>query len=108
MILWKGFTKATSVVSLGNSGTCNNHCAGVSPGAAQVWTPVTRVGDVGGMLGGSVGANLLGFAGACLSPDGKALLGMGYGVPSTSTSSIPLLRKQTSHHSVKLKPARTR
>jgi elongator complex protein 2 len=31
------------------------------------------------MLGGSVGANLLGFTGGCISPDGKSLLGIGFG-----------------------------
>ena len=28
-----------------------------------VWSPVVRVGDIGGQLGGSVGGNLLGFVG---------------------------------------------
>ena len=66
MILWSGHANAPSH----DSGDGDSE--GEAPIAAQVWTPVTRVGDVGGMLGGSVGANLLGFAGACLSPDGRA------------------------------------
>ena len=49
-------------------------------GAAEgVWLPRCRMGDVGGMLGGSVGGNLLGFTMAVLSPDSKAILGVGYG-----------------------------
>ena len=44
-----------------------------------VWLPAVRVGDIGGMLGGSVGANLLGFVGGCVSPTGDALVGVGYG-----------------------------
>ncbi len=77
MILWTGYANAPSEESEGSGN--RGGAAMVSPAVAQVWTPVSRVGDVGGMLGGSVGANLLGFAGACLSPDGKALLGLGYG-----------------------------
>jgi hypothetical protein len=38
-----------------------------------------RVGDIGGQLGGSVGANLLGFVGGCISQDGMSLIGIGYG-----------------------------
>lgn len=44
-----------------------------------VWEPRTRIGDVGGMLGGSVGANLLGFTGGCIPDNGKGVLGVGYG-----------------------------
>lgn len=44
-----------------------------------LWCPVVRVGDLGGALGGSIGGNLLGFVGGCTSPDGKSLLGVGYG-----------------------------
>lgn len=44
-----------------------------------VWTPSVRVGDVGGALGGCIGGNLLGFVGGCVSPDGNAILGIGYG-----------------------------
>jgi elongator complex protein 2 len=44
-----------------------------------VWVPIVRVGDIGGLLGGSVGANLLGFVGGCLDPQGDSLLGVGYG-----------------------------
>lgn len=44
-----------------------------------VWSPVVRVGDIGGQLGGSVGGNLLGFVGGCLSPDARYMLAVGYG-----------------------------
>ena len=44
-----------------------------------VWEARTRIGDVGGMLGGSVGANLLGFTGGCIPDNGKGVLGVGYG-----------------------------
>jgi len=44
-----------------------------------VWTALARIGDVGGQLGGSVGNNLLGFVGGCAAPDGRAILGVGYG-----------------------------
>lgn len=30
-----------------------------------IWSPTTRIGDIGGNLGGSVGGNLLGFVGGC-------------------------------------------
>jgi elongator complex protein 2 len=48
-------------------------------GAGEIWSPVVRVGDIGGALGGSIGGNLLGFTGGCISPDGTSLLGIGYG-----------------------------
>ena len=47
--------------------------------ASGVWFPSCRIGDVGGMLGGSVGGNLLGFTASCMSADGRAILGIGYG-----------------------------
>jgi elongator complex protein 2 len=47
--------------------------------STRVWTPVVRIGDVGGTLGGTVGGNLLGFVGGCMAPCGRALLGVGYG-----------------------------
>jgi len=51
-----------------------------SPGdAGGVWSATARIGDVGGQLGGSVGGNLLGFVGGCSSPEGSAILGVGYG-----------------------------
>lgn len=53
-----------------------------SPGQADaggVWSATARIGDVGGQLGGSVGGNLLGFVGGCSSPEGSAILGVGYG-----------------------------
>ena len=50
-----------------------------SSGGEGIWSPISRFGDVGGMLGGSVGGNLLGFTAACFAPDGHAILGVGYG-----------------------------
>lgn len=44
-----------------------------------VWQPITRFGDIGGTLGGSIGANLLGFINGNVSNDGTAVLGIGYG-----------------------------
>ena len=44
-----------------------------------IWVPVTRMGDVGGTLGGSVGANLLGFVSGAVSPYENKVLGVGYG-----------------------------
>eukprot|EP00595_Chromulina_sp_UTEXLB2642_P001667 CAMPEP_0196766466 /NCGR_PEP_ID=MMETSP1095-20130614/25117_1 /TAXON_ID=96789 ORGANISM="Chromulina nebulosa, Strain UTEXLB2642" /NCGR_SAMPLE_ID=MMETSP1095 /ASSEMBLY_ACC=CAM_ASM_000446 /LENGTH=88 /DNA_ID=CAMNT_0042128655 /DNA_START=370 /DNA_END=633 /DNA_ORIENTATION=- len=44
-----------------------------------VWSPVIRMGDIGGTLGGSVGQNLLGFVSGSLNRDGSILLGLGYG-----------------------------
>lgn len=47
--------------------------------ASGVWAPYTRFGDIGGNLGGSIGGNLLGFTCGCVSGDGLAVLGVGYG-----------------------------
>lgn len=45
-----------------------------------VWTPLTRVGSAGGILGGSVGSSLLGFVNAAVEPiKGNRLLGHAYG-----------------------------
>lgn len=44
-----------------------------------IWVPATRMGDVGGTLGGSVGANLLGFVSGVVSPHENRVLGIGYG-----------------------------
>jgi elongator complex protein 2 len=81
MVLWSGG------VSCGSGGTGvpatlsngSGKIEGKSSSTSHVWVPLTRIGDVGGMLGGSVGANLLGFTAARISPDGRALLGAGYG-----------------------------
>ena len=43
------------------------------------WIPVSRVGSAGGILGGSIGSFLLGFVDARFSPDGKHIIGHGYG-----------------------------
>jgi elongator complex protein 2 len=52
-------------------------CSNASQGG--VWSPLVRVGDVGGALGGSIGGNLLGFVAGCAAPDGQTVLGIGYG-----------------------------
>ena len=45
-----------------------------------VWTPISRVGSAGGILGGSVGSSLLGFLGIHLEPKyGRWLLGHAFG-----------------------------
>ena len=44
-----------------------------------VWIPVSRVGSAGGILGGSVGSSLLGFVDTTFSPDGRCIVGHGYG-----------------------------
>jgi elongator complex protein 2 len=45
-----------------------------------VWTPLTRVGSAGGILGGSIGSTLLGFVNAAVEPvTGMSLLGHAYG-----------------------------
>lgn len=57
-----------------------------------VWTPMTRVGSAGGILGGSIGSSLLGFLNVTVDPiHGTTLIGHAYGgtlhVWSTPTSS---------------------
>lgn len=44
-----------------------------------IWLPTTRMGDIGGNLGGSVGGNLLGFVGSCIDLRSHSVLGIGYG-----------------------------
>jgi elongator complex protein 2 len=45
-----------------------------------IWTPLTRVGSAGGILGGSVGSSLLGFCRASVEPEqGRCLVGHAYG-----------------------------
>jgi elongator complex protein 2 len=46
-----------------------------------IWTPLTRVGSAGGILGGSVGSTLLGYCHASLDPSGtsQTLVGHAYG-----------------------------
>ncbi|KAL7580991.1 hypothetical protein ACA910_005804 [Epithemia clementina (nom. ined.)] len=51
-----------------------------APGADGIWTPLTRVGGAGGILGGSVGSTLLGYLGATCEPNnGACLVGHAYG-----------------------------
>jgi elongator complex protein 2 len=45
-----------------------------------IWTPISRVGSAGGILGGSIGSSLLGFLNIQIEPThGNWLLGHGYG-----------------------------
>lgn len=45
-----------------------------------VWTPLTRVGSAGGILGGSIGSSLLGFVNVVVEPlHGTSLVGHAYG-----------------------------
>ena len=45
-----------------------------------IWTPISRVGSAGGILGGSIGSSLLGFLNTTIEPiNGDWLLGHGYG-----------------------------
>jgi elongator complex protein 2 len=45
-----------------------------------IWTPISRVGSAGGILGGSIGSSLLGFLNVQLEPkDGRWMMGHGYG-----------------------------
>ena len=45
-----------------------------------VWTPLSRVGAAGGILGGSIGSTLLGFLGVAIDPiRGESLIGHAYG-----------------------------
>jgi len=45
-----------------------------------VWTPLTRVGSSGGILGGSIGSTLLGFVDVAVEPiNGTSLVGHAYG-----------------------------
>lgn len=58
---------------------CSNE--GYTKGAigGGVWTPISRVGSAGGILGGSLGASLMGFVDASFSPDASRIAGHGYG-----------------------------
>ena len=48
-------------------------------GGGGIWTPISRVGSAGGILGGSLGASLIGFVDAAFSPDASRIVGHGYG-----------------------------
>lgn len=48
-------------------------------GGGGVWVPISRVGSAGGILGGPIGASLMGFVDAAFSPDGDRIAGHGYG-----------------------------
>lgn len=82
-VTWLPTTASTAATDLALFSTSMDRNMVVwAPDAALggVWTPIVRVGDVGGALGGSVGGNLLGFVAGCVSPyRGDRLLGIGYG-----------------------------
>ncbi|KAL7537175.1 hypothetical protein ACHAXR_007644 [Thalassiosira sp. AJA248-18] len=49
-------------------------------GGGLLWVPISRVGSAGGILGGSIGASLMGFVDAAFSPmDANRIVGHGYG-----------------------------
>lgn len=48
-------------------------------GGGGVWSPISRVGSAGGILGGSIGASLMGFVDATFSPCATRIVGHGYG-----------------------------
>mmetsp|Transcript_12688 Transcript_12688/g.18650 ORF Transcript_12688/g.18650 Transcript_12688/m.18650 type:complete len:892 (+) Transcript_12688:44-2719(+) len=51
-----------------------------SSAESGIWSPLTRVGAAGGILGGSIGSTLLGFLGVKVEPrTGEALIGHAYG-----------------------------
>lgn len=48
--------------------------------ADGIWTPISRVGSAGGILGGSMGSTLLGFCSVVVEPvHGRTLVGHAYG-----------------------------
>ena len=53
--------------------------ADAAGGEGGVWSPISRVGSAGGILGGSIGASLMGFVDATFSPCAKRIVGHGYG-----------------------------
>jgi elongator complex protein 2 len=51
-----------------------------TPGTDGIWTPLSRVGSAGGILGGSVGSTLLGFVRTTIEPTaGRWLVGHAFG-----------------------------
>ena len=51
-----------------------------APTEGGMWTPITRVGSAGGILGGSIGSSLLGYCRATVDPvSGRYLVGHAYG-----------------------------
>lgn len=46
---------------------------------SRVWVPISRVGSAGGILGGSIGASLMGFVDSAFSPVEGRIVGHGYG-----------------------------
>jgi len=49
-------------------------------GGGGIWTPITRVGGAGGILGGPVGSSLLGYCGAVFEPlRGRCIVAHAYG-----------------------------
>ena len=62
------------------------------PGAGGVWSPISRVGSAGGVLGGPIGASLMGFVEAAFSPCGNRIVGQGYGGKSNASMSLAVVR----------------
>ena len=51
-----------------------------SQGHNTIWTPISRVGSAGGILGGPIGSSLLGFNSVIVEPvEGRTLVGHAYG-----------------------------
>lgn len=64
-----------------------------------IWTPISRVGSAGGILGGSIGSTLLGYINVLISPSSQWLIGHAYGgalhVWNKTNSQNPLQWKAT-------------
>eukprot|EP00521_Asterionellopsis_glacialis_P017903 CAMPEP_0195305882 /NCGR_PEP_ID=MMETSP0707-20130614/36918_1 /TAXON_ID=33640 /ORGANISM="Asterionellopsis glacialis, Strain CCMP134" /LENGTH=1040 /DNA_ID=CAMNT_0040370089 /DNA_START=879 /DNA_END=4001 /DNA_ORIENTATION=- len=76
LLIW-GTTTTTSTTTTTTAATLeHNHPSSCS----GVWTPLTRVGSAGGIIGGSIGSTLLGFVNVAIEPvHGTRLLGHAYG-----------------------------
>lgn len=55
-------------------------CCVSEEGRDGIWTPETRVGSAGGILGGSIGSTLVGYCGVAVEPRlGQCIVGHAYG-----------------------------
>ena len=57
------------------------------------WVPISRVGSAGGILGGPIGASLMGFVDAAFSPGGNRIAGHGYGGSVHFWTRVPVARR---------------
>ena len=57
------------------------------------WVPISRVGSAGGILGGPIGASLMGFVDAAFSPGGNCIAGHGYGGSVHFWTHVPVARR---------------